>query len=254
MAIKRRREKEEPKVEMAGMLRWLITYADLITLLLAMFITLYAASQVDIQKFKAITEAFSAALGGGIFTGGKAILHPSTIPGKPNIRPTPIVIFPAQPEIKRVYEEMGKYVKEKGLEGKVRLEMEERGLRISLITDEVLFDRGKADLKPNVKKILDKISFTLRNISNPIRIEGHTCNLPIKTSEFPSNWELSTRRATNVLRYLIENTGLPPRRLSAAGYADTKPLLPNTTEENRRFNRRVDIIVMSAEEWKKEPQ
>lgn len=248
-----RRKKEEVKIETAGMLRWLITYADLITLLLAMFITLYAASQVNIQKFKAITEAFSAALGGGIFTGGKSILHPSSIPGKPSIKPAPIVIFPSQPEIVRVYEEVSRYVKEKGLQQKVRLAVEERGLRISLITDEVLFERGKADLKPEIKKILDKISLSLMNISNQIRIEGHTCNLPISTSEFPSNWELSTRRATNVLRYLLE-VGVPARRLSAAGYADTRPLKPNTTEENRRFNRRVDIIVLKTEEGKKEPE
>lgn len=250
-----RRKKEEHQIETAGMMRWLLTYADLITLLLAMFITLYAASHVDIQRFKKIAAAFQEALGIGgqvVLKGGTSVLNNPGGPPKvkPNIIPFP---YKPEPEIKKVAGELGKYIKEKRLTGKVRLELEERGLRISLVTDEVLFDLGKADLKPEAKTILNKISQTLMNISNHIRIEGHTCNLPISTPEFPSNWELSTRRATNVLRYLIQ-TGMPTRRVSAAGYADTRPLKPNVNEANRRYNRRVDIIILKSEEGKLEPK
>lgn len=247
--------------EAAGMMRWLLTYADMITLLLALFIMLFAISQVEAGKFKELSAALVQAFGGGkpIFKGGSNVLSPSQDKQVQVVPP----VFPAQapnPELKRAAEAMEEGLEKEGLTGAVVMEFEERGLRVSVLTAEKgrqpLFERGEAVLKPATKVILSIVAKAIRNMSNPIRIEGHTCNLPISTGEFPSNWELSTRRATNVLRYFIEAEKIPADRLSAAGYADTKPLQdhPLVSELHRQFNRRVDIVILKQKEGKLEPK
>ena len=122
---------------------------------------------------------------------------------------------------------------------------------VSLATDKVIFKRGEADLSPATIKIIDRIADTLKSVPNRIQIEGHTCDLPV-ASRYPSNWELSTARASTVVRYMIEVKKIPPERLSASGYADSKPLVTNTSESNRAINRRVDIVVLKTEQSKSE--
>lgn len=120
--------------------------------------------------------------------------------------------------------------------------------------DQVFFDLGKADLKPEAVEILNRLGPILKGIPNPIRIEGHTDNLPINTAQFPSNWELSTYRATRVIRYFIEELGFSPDKLSAAGYGEYRPIADNDTPEGRSLNRRVDIVIISMDHWADEPK
>ena len=107
-----------------------------------------------------------------------------------------------------------------------------------------MFDLGQADLKPEALEILDHLAEVLKQIPNPVRVEGHTDNWPINNERFPSNWELSTARATNVVRQLIEEHGLDPSSFRPRGYGEYRPLAPNDTEDNRALNRRVDIVLL----------
>lgn len=236
-----RKKKAGREVETAGMMRWLLTYADMITLLLAMFILLYAVSKVNLEKYKKFTEAAADAFGGR-----KAVPKAGTASSATGLSGLEENLQSAYNTIKGIID------KEK-LQDKVQIDVEERGIRLSFMTDGVFFDIGKAELKPGFEKILSSIAPILMQITNFIRIEGHTCNMPIDTPEFPSNWELSSRRATNVLRFLLEK-GLPGIKMSAAGYAETRPIVPNNSDKNRVRNRRVDIIILKTSEGKLEPK
>ena len=133
----------------------------------------------------------------------------------------------------------------RGLADAVGFRFENRGLVVTIITDQVLFDESSADLQPVGIEILELVAEVLRATPNNISIEGHTDSRPISSGRYPSNWELSTARATSVLRHLTENTGFDPTRLSAAGYADTRPLASNDTPEGAARNRRVEVVVTS---------
>jgi chemotaxis protein MotB len=130
------------------------------------------------------------------------------------------------------------------LSGDIQAKNDERGIVITLLTDKFLFDKGMADLRPQSLWILDFVGKEINVVPNAVRVEGHTDNLPIHTAQFRSNWELSTTRATNVLEYLLGHDGIAARRLSAAGYADTRPVMPNDNEPDRARNRRVDIVIL----------
>lgn len=227
-----------------GSLRWLLTYADMITLLMAFFIMLYSMSILNLAKFQQVAVSIKSGFGGEVDGQGRSILGSA---GQFSIRPTPIsgdsAGVPAQ-----TMKKIQTLVKEEKLEDKVRLRVDERGLVISLATDKVLFRPGQATLSRSARKIIDAVADALIDIPNEIRVEGHTCDLPIRSSEFPSNWELSTARATNVIRYLINNKGFASERLSAAGYADSRALVANTSESNRAINRRVDIVVLRSQQ------
>lgn len=133
------------------------------------------------------------------------------------------------------------------------VEMNERGLVIRVL-ESTLFELGSADIKPEARQTLDLIATQLVEVPNQIRIEGHTDNLPISTARFPSNWELSTARASSVVRYLITNHGLPPDQVSALGFGEYRPLVPNDTPQNRARNRRVDIVILTDNLSRYEPQ
>jgi len=241
--------------ETAGMMRWLITYADMITLLLALFIMLYAISTLDIQRFKALVEEFQALFAGGETPrtqsgGGKGLLF---LGAPESQKPLVVSLLEGKkPEMHDEEEALERYVERKGLEQKVLVHREERGLVVSLLTDGIFFVVGSAELSEEAKKVLREIAPVLKASNRYIRVEGHTCNLPIHTLRYPSNWELSVARATAVVRYLIA-CGVPPHRLSAVGYGEYRPMVPNTSEENRRLNRRVDIVLLSESARKAEP-
>lgn len=129
----------------------------------------------------------------------------------------------------------------------VKVREEDSGVVLQL-SENVLFDLGKADLKPESIKVLDIISTLIPSISNEIMVQGHTDNIPISSDTYKSNWELSTARAITVLRYFIETKGFDPTRFSATGYGEYKPLVDNSTEENRAINRRVDILIVQQKE------
>lgn len=142
----------------------------------------------------------------------------------------------------RIKNKLEEYISQNNLQEVIGLEINEKGLVVS-IREKIMFDRGKADIYPEAKKILSDITAQLKNEPNWIRIEGHTCDLPISTPQFPSNWELSTARATNVSKYLIEVLGFPPERISAGGYGEYHPVVENIDEAHRSLNRRVDIVI-----------
>ncbi len=237
-----RKKKQGKEVETAGMMRWLLTYADMITLLLAMFILLYAVSKINLEKYKKFTDAAADAFGGKKAAVSKAGTA-SSATGLSGL----------EENLQSAYNTIKGIIDKEKLQDKVQLDIEERGIRLSFMTDGVFFDIGKAELKPGFEKILSSIAPILMQITNLIRIEGHTCDMPIDTPEFPSNWELSSRRATNVLRFLLEK-GLPGAKMSAAGYAETRPIVPNNSDKNRTKNRRVDIIILKTSEGKLEPK
>ncbi len=222
--------------------RWLITYADLITLLMIFFVLMYTISNVNAKKFAQLSSSMSEAL-----LGEKSGNFVGEAPG-PMLVDTGQTAAGAKTEaasMEGALEELEKYIKEKGLEGKVEVGQEERGLVISL-KEALLFRIGSADLTPEARNVVADVGQVLAKMPNNIRIEGHTCNLPINTSRYPSNWELSTARATNVVRYLVTQVGLKPEMLSATGYGEFRPIVPNNSEKNRVKNRRVDIVVLKS--------
>ncbi|HBN97193.1 MAG TPA: flagellar motor protein MotB, partial [Firmicutes bacterium] len=228
----RRKQREESSN--AG--RWLTTYSDMVTLLLAFFVLLFAFSNVDEGKFSSIISAFQNYL--GVLTEGQSILE----------RPSPLPFDYSDMGHRQLYElfeQMSDYIEQEGLQG-VELEIQERGLIIRF-AEQVFFDLGQATLKPEALEILDNLADQLRELPNPLRVEGHTDDWPIRTSTFPSNWELSVHRATNVVRHLIEEDGFDPEKLSVAGYSEYRPIRPNDTAQNRALNRRVDIVILNID-------
>lgn len=214
----------------AGGMRWLLTYADLITLLLIMFIMLYSISMVDAAKFKEIMQNLKAAFGGVLQQG------PTFLPGSGDR-----LIAELVPKLSAAVENEGSGT------GAAQVFKNERGIVVRLMTDNVLYDRGSVELKPEMQRILDAVAPVLGTAGLPVLVEGHTDDLPTRgRGRFQSNWELSTERATQVVRYLIEHGKVPPARLSAAGYAEFHPLVPNDTEAGRRRNRRIDIIILNG--------
>lgn len=244
----RMRRKEEPK---KGAAEWLLTYSDMVTLMLTFFVLLYSMSTLDITRFKAVVYSLQGALGpldgnDGMLDGLPGLDGPSSEQENKTLADESVQAYlEYQEEMARLEElqaQLNAFLSEMGLESSISAVLEERGLVLSF-QDSVLFEKGKADLLDKSRVILREVAVILMDKNNQVRIEGHTDNLPINTARFPSNWELSTSRATNVLRFLIDE-GLPGERLSAVGYGEFRPVAPNNSEENRSRNRRVDMVLL----------
>jgi chemotaxis protein MotB len=233
-----------PRAEKDRSERWLLTYADLITLLLIFFIVLYSMSQVDKKKFEAMSQSLAIVFG-GVGRGGVLDAGRSLIPGDK--------VYKERLEMQNTEQKVRRMIAQKGLEGKISTDLGPRGLVIS-VKDTLLFEIGSADLTGPAKEIIRSVGHILAATPNAVRVEGHTDNVPIHTARFFSNWELSTARATNVLQYFITKGDIAPDRLSAAGYGEYKPSVPNTSERNRALNRRVDIVLLSSDYSKFEPE
>ena len=222
--------------------RWLLTYADLITLLLAFFIVMYSMSQIDSKRFGKMTEALS-----GILKGQESILdnisEEDVMPGHGLLKLGNLRII--QKVIDEKFSKLGKL-------DEIQTEITERGLVVHIM-ESALFQEGSADLEPRAMSILDIMYEQLKALPNHIRVEGHTDDKDINTTKYPSNWELSTSRATSVVRYFIDNFELRADRVSALGYGEFRPVRPNNSIENRAKNRRVDIVIMTMELSLKEP-
>lgn len=227
--------------------RWLITYADMITVLLIFFIVMYALSKVDVDKFKALTQSMTATFG----TSGSVLDNPgpSVVPGVALSSQQ----WEEQQNLEQIQLELESFIIDTNLVSNISVTIEERGVVLSF-QEEVLFPLGSADLTPQAKLIINKVATLLSQTNNYIRIEGHSDDLPISTPKFPSNWELSATRATSVLQELIRNPDFLPNRLSAVAYGEYRPRLPNTSESNRQLNRRVDIVVLRSEHVIAEPE
>ncbi len=226
--------------------RWLLTYADLMNLLLILFILLFTMSKMDIAKYQTVAASLRAAFGDATVSQviGDAGGAPSLINIEGN-NPSPVVeAMMEEQQMEVVRESISKVIEKEGLSNQVEVTIEERGVVIS-IAEKVLFRSGSADLEPDSKQTIEKIGKVLLAIPGKmIRIEGHTDNVPIKTSRFPDNQELSTARANSVWRILANNVGINPKSMSATGYGEYRPKMPNDTEEHRAQNRRVDIAIL----------
>ncbi|MBB6175216.1 chemotaxis protein MotB [Anoxybacillus tengchongensis] len=248
MAKKHKKHHHEEHVDES----WLIPYADLLTLLLALFIVLFASSQIDSKKFMEIARAFNSVFTGG--TGALQYLSPiereemdSVIKDSPNQKPYVKISKEEYEELKKIQSKFNEYVKTNQLSGELSVAMTEEGLLVTIAND-VLFDSGSADIKPQYRDVAKKISNLL--VMNPPRnivISGHTDNVPINNAKFASNWELSVMRAVNFMKLLLENTKLNPQLFSAKGYGEFKPIASNATPEGRAKNRRVEILIMPQE-------
>lgn len=231
--------RDRNKQEDEGGADWMTTFADMMTLLLAFFVLLYSFSSINKQKFKQMIEGLQGKL--GVLEGGKTISsEPMVEAGLDNERS-------GTKQLSNLKNSIEEYIEAEGLEDEVEAKISDKGLTVRF-TGEVLFDLGEAEIKNNAKEILNKMSEFIKTVPNDVVVEGHTDDLPINNSRYPSNWELSTARATNVIRYFIENDNVNPTRLSAAGYSKYKPVVPNTDRESRMKNRRVDIIILRMDQ------
>jgi chemotaxis protein MotB len=230
---------------------WLLPYSDLMTLLLAVFIVLFAVSKIDANKAQEISEQFSktmmdksyneaAASGGGsgAQTGG-----PLNIETKSELES-----FFGEYELKKLEalkNEIDTKLHEDGMDQSVSTMIDMRGLVIRL-NNAVLFDSGSAEINKHEDTLI-QVASVLNTADNYIRIEGHTDNVPISRSSYSSNWELSTARAVSVVMFFVDKCNLPPDKLIAVGYGEYKPVDDNSTVEGRSKNRRIDIIVLSSQ-------
>lgn len=205
----------------------MITYADLITLLLGLFILLYASSNVDQQKYSKVVSAFGNLFGSGNQMG---ILNSGVLPSNERV-------------IKSLKERLHDVVQENQLENSIKLVQNDRGVTIRIF-DDILFSSGNATLDGNSKLILKKLASVIKKIPNDLRIEGHTDNIPISSGVFQSNWHLSVARATNTAYYLMTEEEVSEARVSVVGYAEFQPIDTNETPEGRANNRRVDIVIL----------
>jgi chemotaxis protein MotB len=233
--MKRRRKAERVSAS------WMTTYSDLVTLLLCFFVLLFAFSNLDVKKFQGIMAYFQ---------GSRGVLDGSNVIEIPDLRDQEEIDLE---ELKSALEE---YATSSNLEEEITVSIDERGLIIRFM-DRVLFDPGKAELKPEAREILDTVAEILQRDEfkdKAIKVEGHADTTPVSPKDgFPTNWELSTARATNVLRYLVEQRGIEGERISASGYSYYRPIAPNDTKENKAKNRRVDIVILKSSQEKYEP-
>lgn len=237
-------EKKCPECK-AGAPEWMTTYGDMVTLLMAFFVMLFAFSNIDAQKFEQVMQSFQGSA--GILSGGVTInqndLIFEALP-ESNITET---VQQAEENLEILKETIEEYIELKEIETEVSVEFDTRGLIIRF-KDNALFDSGSANLKKSSEDILLFIGELLKNeefMERAIRVEGHTDNIPISTVRFPSNWELSTTRSTNVIKFFITEGEIDPSRLSASGYGEYYPIADNATPEGRAKNRRVDIVILS---------
>jgi chemotaxis protein MotB len=251
-----RRKKHVEHEEHVNHERWLITYADMITLLMVLFIVLFSMSQVDLAKYQKLKSSLSGAFGSSAspLQGGDGVLSSGTSPiPLEGIAVQARKALEAQQAqqaaeaaekdaLESTKEALGAQLEKAGLGGSVGLRVEHRGLVVTIASDKVLFEPGQATLQPDGRTLIDQLAGPLAGLPNPLRVEGHTDDVPINGA-FASNWELSTARATTVLRELAASHGIAPARLSATGFADQKPVAANSTPDGRARNRRVEILV-----------
>ena len=272
----RKRPKKHVEEEHENHERWLVSYADMVTLLMCLFIVLFAMSQVDKAKFAQLASGLSESFGAPISALPGTTPEGSVLDGLPGAVDIASALPPEETvdqaevdkaaakaalersqrvaaEAAKAYEDMT--VAEKkidaaltaaGFADAARYEIDERGLVVHIVADQVLFDAEQAVLRPEGRAILDAVAPTLTGLPNVLRVEGHANHLPVTPGgPWPSNWELSSYRASTVLRYLAGD-GVPEPRMSATGYSSTRPLVPITDPTAITVNRRVDIVVLST--------
>lgn len=224
-----RRKKKGDDINTNG---WMDTYADTITLLLTFFILLYSISAVDSEKLKELAEALQNSL-----TGKQSVKELE------NLDDIKVDIEKDSNKYEDLAKKLNEIIEKNSLTEVIKIREEDRGIVLQ-VDESILFDPGKAEIKEGSIDILNTISKIIEETDNDIVAEGHTDNVPINTAKYKSNWELSTARAMNIVKYFIENKNISPTRLSVKGYGEYNPIAPNDTPENRTKNRRVDILVV----------
>ena len=220
--------------------RWLITYSDLITLLMVFFVVMYSMSNLDSAKYKKIASSLNTSMGNGRSMIGKD----KNISTTEETKPIDNALI-EENKLAEAKKQIDDYVKQNGLEGQVATAIQARGLVLTF-KDVTLFDTGKADVRPSNMTRLIEIGKILSKMNNQIIVEGHTDNVQISGGPFASNWELSSVRATTVTKILQSRAGIPGDRISALGYGEYRPVGDNNTEAGRAQNRRVNILVLNT--------
>jgi chemotaxis protein MotB len=276
---------EEEHEEHVNHEAWVIPYADMLTLLMALFLMLWATSTVNEEKFAALAESLRDAFGNGTGEMQQAVMEGSPgvfdgqesgveggdrdkVPDSENpaimaqvTRPTAVDELTASQAIEReqlrqelqmretatlnsVQKQISAHAASEGVLESVKFRQTERGLVVTIVTDQVVFESGSSVLQPRGERIVRVIAEALNKAPNKVMVEGHTDNQPIATAQFPSNWELSGGRGASVLRYMVDNVGFDRQRIAAAGYGDTQPLASNADPAGRSTNRRVEVVVL----------
>lgn len=276
-----RRKRKQDQPEHVNHERWLVSYADMVTLLMCLFIVLFAMATVDQKKFAALAESLkgNGAAVASVLEGAPTVVDGGEISLLEDDTQLPSVEFDLptarEPEITANQRQQSRQIVKESLERQervnaenenldaikneiqaalvakgqadaVKIERTKRGLVITVVTDAVLFDVGKADIKPEASPLLNALGTPLRNIGNDVVVEGHTDSTPLRgAGPFPTNWELSTARATSVLRYLVEREGVPATKIGALGYGQERPVASNNDRTGQSLNRRVEVVVLS---------
>lgn len=235
MGMKRARKLNDPVASDSGGGGYQVIYSGFVLILLCFFIMLSSFATMEKAKVLQFVEAFNSSV--SILPGGV-----KSEPGRQVLGPS-ADLMPLGDELARLFSELQSAVAEAGLDERLRLEMGETSL-VMRFEDTVMFPVGSADIAPEIVPMLERIARMLAATDFPVRIEGHTDNLPIHNAHFPSNWELSTARAVNVLRFFLDLGRIPAGRLTAVGFGEFQPLAANDRPEGRSLNRRVEIIVL----------
>lgn len=249
------RSRKRKKKVAKGAAPWVVTYGDLMSLLLTFFILLYSMSTIDAIKFKNITQYLQLALTGegtpDILDGGaEDITLPIDDDPFADVEvPEDDITDPVPAEVLEMYSKVTNYVKQAKMDAEVTVKMLKTGVTVE-VKDAILFEPASAQLKASGIEVLNDLEGLLNDFENAIVVEGHTDNVPLNTPTYPSNWELSTARAVAVLRYLNEVQNIEPTRLSARGYGEYAPIAPNDTADNKRKNRRVNLLILFDKEGK----
>lgn len=275
MARRRRHADDEHEEGHSNAERWLVTYADMVTLLMVLFIVMFALSVVDQKKFDALKEGLAQSFGHAstILNGSNAVSDQAgrTQSGPMQVDGLQSLSSPDQAAVdnavkldraqaqQRTYDDaraeasrlldiwhrIERSLKRQGLRDDVQATIDQRGLVVSLVSRHVVFEPNVADLSPRGQRLVDTVAPVLAEVTEPLEIDGHTNQIKVKPKFYPTDWELSAARAVTVLRRLQEVDGLPAKRLSATGYGHTRPLINPRKPGAQTVNKRADIVVLS---------
>ncbi|MED3711774.1 flagellar motor protein MotB [Peribacillus frigoritolerans] len=244
MARRKKKQRHEEHIDES----WLVPYADILTLLLALFIVLFASSSVDAVRFQQLSNVFNQ-----VFTSGTGFMDfpsdsPSNEPTSPEQRRGAEDLEKLgkneQEELTEVQERVNAYIEKNDLTDKLETNLTDEGMLIS-IRENVLFESGVAEVRSENRKMAKEISGLLvMDLPRNIIVSGHTDNIPIKNSKYESNWDLSVMRSVNFMKLLLENKDLDPEMFSAKGHGEFKPVASNETKKGRAKNRRVEILIV----------
>ncbi len=274
----RRPHREEVEEAEGGMERWLLTYSDMITLLLALFIVLFSLSTISVQKFEALAMSLRNTFSGhttvvknntGLLQQNSLVAHPGNVPGVTHSASSPVQPLhtpvaapptsiqpagqPGSQSLATIQAELQSALASQGLTSDVNIAQASPNpstheLVIQILSDKIFYAVDSADLGPLGDRVVDVIATVLRQNTNNVAVQGYTDNQPIYGGPYATNWELSAERATHVVVRLAHVDGIDPNRLAIVGYGKTRPIVPNTSPANMARNRRVDVVVLAPGE------